>query len=258
MALLRNPDALKQHRSSYSLREGIVRFKEVDQSNDVHMTYSRKDLCPSEAEEIWFSRKEIKMIAKRNKNLALACNRTIPRRHSMSTSHSDSTEMQDENSYSSCCYNLTEEERIAALQDDTCRGLENLINPLQRRSARERKKSVKSAVLDEQARQVEECECNPLMLAKVANHASKYSQTQALFQARLDAEEAWNPNLIAIDNSVPLQKTTQRQSKARSLNTNHKVDQEFCQIMAAMQQQDLRNHLHEGTALGNVFVSMTA
>jgi hypothetical protein len=92
--------------------------------------------------------------------------------------------------FSSCCHTMAEEEKVAAFHDDTCRGLECLINPFHRRVARERKRHLRNTVMREQARQWETCEISPLQLARIAREASASAQTGAYIQGQLDAAEA--------------------------------------------------------------------
>jgi hypothetical protein len=92
--------------------------------------------------------------------------------------------------FSSCCHTMAEEEKVAAFHDDTCRGLECLINPFHRRVVRERKRHFRNTVMREQARQWDTCEISPMQLARIAREASTSAQTSAYIQGQLDAAEA--------------------------------------------------------------------
>jgi hypothetical protein len=214
-----------------------VRFEE---SEGVHTTYNRMDVSTEQAAKMWFTKKDIKIISKRNRALASTCRKSVPRRRSMDTKqpyvngncygngngngngsgagknsssgkssidrsmsknvHSGQRSEIDpcpaaaaavsDLTFSSCCNTMAEEEKVAAFHDETCRGLECLINPFHRRVARERKRHLRNMVMREQARQWDTCEISPVQLARIVREASASAQTSAYIQGHLDAAEA--------------------------------------------------------------------
>jgi hypothetical protein len=205
VVLSKAQEALQLHRSWLQAKAGsssIVRFEE---SESVHTTYNRKDVSTEQAAEIWFTKKDIKRISKRNKALASTCSKSVPRRRSMdmrqpyaningncydngngsgdgkgiSIGKSSIARSISKNghsgpaaaavsasdlTFSSCCHTMAEEEKVAAFHDETCRGLECLINPFHRRVVRERNRHLQNTVMREQARQWYTCEISPLQL----------------------------------------------------------------------------------------------
>jgi hypothetical protein len=234
VVLSKAQEALQLHRSWLKTKassSSIVRFEE---SECVHTTYNRKDVSTEQAAEMWFTKKDIKRISKRNKALASTCSKSVPRRRSIdmrqqhanvndnvygngngagagkssSSGKSSIDRSMSKNVYSrpaaapaaaasasdltfsSCCHAVPEEEKVAAFYDETCRGLECLINPFHRRVVRERKRHLRNTVMREQARQWNTCEISPLQLARIAREASASAQTSAYIQGQLDAAEA--------------------------------------------------------------------
>ena len=188
---MRKIEALQMHKEKSSVKPSRVCFKVLDEPTDVHPTFSRRDLTPEEAQDIWFSKKDIKAIAKRNKNLALVCaaKHDTGRRHSLGSLFSN-----EENLQIGRCSCISAQS-IAQSMGETCRGLENLIFPFRRRVTRESKRGVRDCVLFEQSRQLSEGELNPLLLAQVSITSSSHAQARALEQGRLDAELVFDQKL---------------------------------------------------------------
>lgn len=161
-------------------RARIVRFSDT---TSFHVLTTGHEQSAFDGGQLWYSKKELRCIKKRNKVLASECSKPAYRRHSLDSHPVHGADFL---------------EQIAAQKGDTCRGLELHINPLQRKLSKEIKSAVRQSVFEEQIRQLEQCEVNPLMIAEVARETSFPAQHRACIQGQMDELEVLGQRALAM------------------------------------------------------------